>query len=130
MSKVRIFGKELYIKRDDLNIVNGINGNKARKFKFLSSSPFETIVSFGGIQSNSMLAIAKSIVENNLNSRQFLYITKHIPKKLKESPIGNFKTALNYGMKVWNLVYTIVSTVKFILDNRSFKRRLQCNLFE
>ena len=45
-----------------------------------------------------MIAIAK-IVNQHSDSR-FYYITKHIPKFLKQSPGGNYAAALELGMKV------------------------------
>jgi 1-aminocyclopropane-1-carboxylate deaminase/D-cysteine desulfhydrase-like pyridoxal-dependent ACC family enzyme len=56
------------------------------------------INSIGGPQSNSMLAIAK-IVAHHKDSC-FYYITKRIPKFLKNKPSGNYEAAITLGMKV------------------------------
>jgi hypothetical protein len=60
----------------------------------------------GGVQSNSMLAIAK-IVSCHKHSR-FYYVTKHIPKFLKYKPSGNFDSALRLGMQVSDYICDIL----------------------
>lgn len=98
-------GKSLYVKRDDENCIDGIqvsiSGNKSRKLQFLSRKrPFPTIVaSYGGSQSNSMLAIAKVVAAASTHST-FYYLMKPLPKFLKSSPNGNLKAALDLGMQV------------------------------
>ena len=92
-----------------------INGNKVRKLQFLqelinipqseSSSHnnnkenFKTTLfgSFGGYQSNSMVAISKVLSSQNYGSN-FVYFTKNIPKK--QIPSGNLEIALSLGTKV------------------------------
>lgn len=60
--------------------------------------PAVLAVSMGGIQSNSMLAIAKIVAQHP--SSCFCYITKPIPKFLRDLPLGNYEAALNLGMQV------------------------------
>ena len=107
ISKHQCFGKHLLIKRDDQNTLLGglISGNKSRKLLYLSEmNPFpEVILSYGGIQSNSMSAIAQ-VVSNKSNNAHFYYFCKKVPQSLSSSPNGNFKKALNLGMKVGYLI--------------------------
>ena len=101
VTKSYLFGRQFYIKRDDLLVIGGINGNKVRKLKFLIDSPNEytDVFSFGGYQSNAMVAIAK-LVRENRNIKQFTYFTKHLPHDLLMNPVGNLKIAMDCGMKV------------------------------
>ncbi len=92
-------GKEFYIKRDDL-LDKDFSGNKARKFYYFLKNDFPTIkrvVSYGSNQSNAMYSLS---VLAKLKSWEFVYFCDHIPKLLKENPIGNFKYALLNGMKL------------------------------
>jgi 1-aminocyclopropane-1-carboxylate deaminase/D-cysteine desulfhydrase-like pyridoxal-dependent ACC family enzyme len=107
VSKHIFRGVPFYIKRDDENTVSGdkknrnvISGNKTRKLLELSKKePFpKVVVSYGGAQSNSMLAIAKVVA--NSDHGKFLYFTKALPKFLKNGPSGNLKVALSLGMQV------------------------------
>jgi hypothetical protein len=54
--------------------------------------------SIGGIQSNSMLAIAKIVAQHR--GSQFYYISRSVPQFLKDEPSGNYAEALSLGMKV------------------------------
>lgn len=106
VSKHFFKGIPFYIKRDDENNIAGaknqnvISGNKTRKLLELSQKkPFpKIVVSYGGAQSNSMLAIAKVVA--NSDHGKFLYLTKALPKFLKNTPNGNLKVALSLGMQV------------------------------
>ena len=110
-----VFGRKIFMKRDDLLRLNraddkensAISGNKARKLKFLwrklqlgSTAIGETfpqyVVSFGGVQSNSMVAIAKCCYKR----AKFYYFVKRVPPFLKKNPIGNFDVALDLGVNV------------------------------
>ena len=96
-----VFGKKCYFKRDDLANFHGINGNKYRKLYFLleKSPQVSHVISFGGIQSNAMLALANSIATLPSNVK-WTYITKKIPAFAKSLSFGNLATALNLGMQV------------------------------
>ena len=113
-----IFGRNIFIKRDDLHCLStcpDITGNKVRKMQSLAKmSPFpEVILSFGGTQSNAMRALAMLVHSKNLqkktdphpntNPTKFLYCTKKIPEHLKTRPRGNYHAALQAGMEVSNL---------------------------
>jgi 1-aminocyclopropane-1-carboxylate deaminase/D-cysteine desulfhydrase-like pyridoxal-dependent ACC family enzyme len=109
MTKVRIptsllpnNDKVLYIKRDDqykLHSDIDINGNKIRKFlklhEKLSSSSLKEVMSCGGIQSNSMLAIAAI---TNYHKCRFTYYTKKVNDLERYKNKGNYAAAMKYGM--------------------------------
>ena len=90
-------GRKYIIKRDDLLLP--IGGNKARKLYHLSKqdlSKVSSIVSFGGAQSNAMLALSQFCKSQNI---QFDYYTRAVPKWLKQKPLGNLANALDNGMQ-------------------------------
>ena len=122
-----------WIKRDDLLKLSpsGISGNKARKMwaiNHISISQFpQCIVSYGGPQSNSMLALAAIVNSknreyikatrdedcNNIDDEdsamanaaatgpyRFVYYTKTLPRFLKKQPNGNLFRALSLGMEL------------------------------
>jgi hypothetical protein len=101
VSSVSLFGRSVFIKRDDL-LVSGscqLNGNKGRKFKHLLSigkAP-QAIVSYGGTQSNSMLALSRIAESRGMD---FRYICRKVPAHLARNPIGNYRAALQAGVKV------------------------------
>ena len=95
-NKMRVF-----VKRDDkLDLLGaGIYGNKARKCYGLaaSSSSFPSAcVSWGGPQSNALMALAGLVC--GVHKKKFVYYTKSIPKWLKARPLGNYKRALELGV--------------------------------
>lgn len=62
-----------------------------------------------------MAAIAQFAYENNL---EFQYYTKSVPSWLKETPIGNFKIAIDFNMKYIELrcnedLFYAVNSVKY-----------------
>jgi 1-aminocyclopropane-1-carboxylate deaminase/D-cysteine desulfhydrase-like pyridoxal-dependent ACC family enzyme len=117
-----IGGRSIWIKRDDLLKLpnSGISGNKARKMWTLDQLPpgeeFPScIVSHGGPQSNSMLALAAVVHSKNrmiTNGNQdnnstkqfrFVYCTKTLPRFLRNQPNGNLFRALSLGMELIEL---------------------------
>jgi len=96
----RVFrGREIYIKRDDL-LNPKFSGNKARKFYYYLVKDFPNIkkvVSYGSNQSNAMYSLS---VLAKLNGWEFEYHTHHLSSYLKNSPIGNYKYAIENGMRV------------------------------
>lgn len=93
-------GRNYFLKRDDL--LNPIGGNKARKLYGLlrrDLSKYKTISSYGGAQSNAMLAVAQLCRLLNI---PFYYYTRPVPKWLKEKPLGNLRAALEAGMQ-WSI---------------------------
>lgn len=86
-------GLEFLLKRDDL-LSTYINGNKAYKFYFLIHSKFDTIISYGGNQSNAMATLSYIA---KIKNAQFVYFTNPPSTYLKNNPSGNFKFALKNG---------------------------------
>jgi len=95
----RFEGRDLFLKRDDL-IHPLFSGNKYRKLYALLHTPAEAVdslVSYGGIQSNAMLSIAALC---HLKGWRFDYTAKSAPRHLKTNPTGNYKEALALGMQL------------------------------
>ena len=98
LSKITLEGREFLIKRDDL-IDPYLAGNKYRKLYTLLNTPklkYRQIISYGGTQSNAMLAIAAMCKEKEW---EFIYYTKPISKIIKEQKYGNYFYALSLGMQ-------------------------------
>lgn len=106
----------VYIKRDDQLRLSGsqISGNKARKMlsiNNLHSKDFpQCVVSYGGPQSNAMLAIAAVVHFQNERAcllandrKRFVYYTKKLPKFLRNQPSGNLFRATSLGMELIEL---------------------------
>ena len=96
---LRFGGRVFYVKRDDLAHPL-LSGNKYRKLHTLLQTPpeqIERVVSFGGIQSNAMLAIAALC---HMKGWGFDYTAKRVPFHLKDSPKGNYRHALELGMRL------------------------------
>ncbi|WP_119327561.1 1-aminocyclopropane-1-carboxylate deaminase [Cysteiniphilum halobium] len=88
------------IKRDDL-IHPIFSGNKAYKLYWLiehikHNPHIKKVASYGGAQSNYMLALAQFC---SLNKLAFDYWLKPLSKTLKNTPHGNYKEALALGMQ-------------------------------
>ena len=97
ISKITLEGRDFLVKRDDL-FDRYLSGNKYRKLHTLLNTPkenLETIISYGGTQSNAMLAIAAMCKSKNWN---FIYYTKPLNKVMKTQKNGNFFDALSLGM--------------------------------
>jgi len=87
------------IKRDDL-LHKDFCGNKARKFHYFLEDEFQdikTLISHGSNQSNAMYSLSVLCKLKNWN---FIYYTNHIPSYLQENPEGNYKYAIENGMKL------------------------------
>lgn len=123
---VLIRNRLVYMKRDDrIKLAQGapISGNKARKMKSLhqlSAQEFPAcVVSFGGPQSNAMLALAAIVHFQNLQAeagdnsepkakntrplKRFVYYTKTLPRFLRNQPNGNLFRAQALGMELVEL---------------------------
>ena len=97
ISKISLEGREFFIKRDDL-IDPFLAGNKYRKLYTLLNTPsttYQKIISYGGTQSNAMLAIAALCKQKGW---EFEYLTKPIPQIHKHQEFGNFYNAKKLGM--------------------------------
>jgi len=98
ISKISLEGREFFIKRDDL-IDPHLAGNKYRKLYTLLQTPkdkFKKIISYGGTQSNAMLAIAALCQKKGW---EFIYYTKPLSDTQRENASGNYKEALSLGME-------------------------------
>ena len=96
----RIFQNQCYyLKRDDC-LNKDFSGNKARKFYYFLTHDFphiKRIISSGSNQSNAMYSLS---ILARLKGWEFIYICDHIPRFLIENPMGNYKAALENGMKM------------------------------
>ena len=115
ITKHVLFGRQIHLIRDDLLNINSITGNKVRKLAYFMNptttnniipNEINTVASFGGSQSNAMVAISQLV--RNLNTLrqqklQFIYFTKYVSPQLLLHPIGNLKNAMDRGMQVSNL---------------------------
>ncbi|WP_192578158.1 1-aminocyclopropane-1-carboxylate deaminase [Francisella sp. LA112445] len=100
--KISFENKDFIVMRDDLNHPI-FSGNKARKLAYILDNPdnytqIKTIVSFGGNQSNFMLALSQLAKIKGWN---FHYWIKPLPKFLKQNKTGNLKLALDNGMQLF-----------------------------
>ena len=123
LSKIFLDGREFLVKRDDL-IDPYLAGNKYRKLYTLLQTPkekYNTIISYGGTQSNAMLAIAAMCKQKEW---EFIYYTKELSRRQKENPIGNYKDACSLGMEhreIKNELYRdFIASLSIILDEKSF----------
>lgn len=123
ISKITLEGRDFYVKRDDL-IDRYLAGNKYRKLYRLLQTPsekFNKIISYGGTQSNAMLAIAAMCKEKGW---EFIYYSKPISKMQKEQNTGNYFHALKLGMQHVELEHEIyrdfISSLRFNLDDKTF----------
>jgi 1-aminocyclopropane-1-carboxylate deaminase/D-cysteine desulfhydrase-like pyridoxal-dependent ACC family enzyme len=114
ITKTAINNRVLYIKRDDLRNLHGLTGNKSRKFQHLlekltsntEGPPPQIVASYGGVQSNAMVALAKlvhTVKQQHSTQTQFHYFTRQLPSMLRSIPTGNYQQAINCGMKVHEL---------------------------
>jgi len=97
ISKITLEGREFLVKRDDL-IDPYLAGNKYRKLHTLLQTPkqdLQKIISYGGTQSNAMLAIAAMCKEKGW---EFIYYSKPLAKNMKEQKFGNYFLAHALGM--------------------------------
>jgi len=98
ISKISLEGREFYVKRDDL-IDPFLAGNKYRKLYTLLKTPsnrLNKIISYGGTQSNAMLAIAAMCKNKGWD---FEYYTKPLSQTQKAYSHGNYFHSINLGMK-------------------------------
>lgn len=100
VEKIKFNDFDYYVKRDDL-LYGDFSGNKARKFYYYLKNDFPNIkkvISHGSCQSNAMYSLS---VLCKLKNWDFEYYVDHIATFLKENPIGNYKAALENGMKIF-----------------------------
>jgi len=100
-----------------------LSGNKYRKLYTLLQTPKNTytkVISYGGIQSNAMLALAAICKHKEW---QFTYYTKKISPIVKAQEYGNYYEALSLGMEVVELQYDMykeyISSLRLSLDENT-----------
>lgn len=123
ISKIAVDGRDFYIKRDDL-IDKYLAGNKYRKLYTLLQTPsnkLNSIVSYGGTQSNAMLAIAAMC---KAKEWEFVYYSKPISKIQKEEKIGNYFRSIKLGMQHVEIEHELyrdfISSLRVNLDEKTF----------
>jgi 1-aminocyclopropane-1-carboxylate deaminase/D-cysteine desulfhydrase-like pyridoxal-dependent ACC family enzyme len=123
ISKINLEGREFLVKRDDL-IDPFLAGNKYRKLHSLLNTPshkYNKIISYGGTQSNAMLAIAAMC---KLKGWEFIYYSKPVSKRQKEQDSGNYYYALELGMKHIEIEHEnykdFIASIRFNLDEKIF----------
>ena len=122
LSLLSLDGREFLIKRDDL-IDPYLAGNKYRKLYTLVNTPkekYKKIISYGGTQSNAMLAIASLAQKKGW---EFEYYTKPISQTQKEQKFGNYFNSIELGMKHCEIEYALykefINSLRFNLDERT-----------
>ncbi len=91
--------KQFFLKRDDL-LHPDFSGNKARKLYYFLQNDFpdvKKIISYGSAQSNAMYSLS---VLAKIKGWEFEYYVDHIAEYLKENPHGNYRAALDNGMRL------------------------------
>ncbi|TKI68264.1 pyridoxal-phosphate dependent enzyme [Sulfurimonas crateris] len=123
ISELYVDGRRFYVKRDDL-IDPFLAGNKYRKLYTLLQTPpqkFKTVISYGGTQSNAMLAIA-AMCKNK--GWEFIYYTKPLSTTQKDEKGGNFYHAKRLGMKHIELANDLyrdfIASLRLNLDEETF----------
>ena len=99
IQKTKFNGLDFYVLRDDL--LGIFNGNKARKLEYFFNadlSGIKQIVSYGSSQSNAMFSLS---VFAKINRLEFHYVVSNLNSNLAKNPVGNFKFALENGMKIY-----------------------------
>ncbi len=123
VSEIELEGRVFFVKRDDL-IDPFLAGNKYRKLYRLLQTPanqFNRIISYGGTQSNAMLAIASLCKRKNW---EFIYYTKPVGISQKEQRSGNYFHALSLEMRhveIEEIHYKeFISALRLNLDEQTF----------
>lgn len=121
IEKFVLEGRDFYVKRDDL-IDPCLSGNKYRKLYSLINTPkdqLNKIISYGGTQSNAMLAIAALCRSKGWI---FEYYTK--PLHVKENENSNYAMALKLGMMhkelELDLYRDFISSLTLNFDEKTF----------
>ncbi|MBU0631574.1 1-aminocyclopropane-1-carboxylate deaminase [bacterium] len=121
IEKYTLDGRLFYVKRDDL-LDPYLSGNKYRKLYNLINTPkerFDKIISYGGTQSNAMLAIAALCKAKEWT---FEYYTK--PLHVKENKNSNYAMAIGLGMDHKELELELykdfIASLMLNLDEKTF----------
>ncbi len=117
-----LHGRSFYVKRDDL-IDPYLGGNKYRKLFELLRTPserYDRLVSYGGAQSNAMLAMAALARRKGWS---FDYYVKTLPEWLKHAPTGNLAHALSLGMRLYEVPHECFDeTIEKVREKMEVKR--------
>jgi len=123
ISELYVDGRRFYVKRDDL-IDPFLAGNKYRKLYTLLQTPskkLKKVISYGGTQSNAMLAIAAMCKSKGW---EFVYYTKPLSQAQKDEDRGNYYFARKLGMKhieiAQELYRDFIASLRLSLDEQSF----------
>lgn len=123
ISEIILDGRSFLVKRDDL-VHPYLQGNKYRKLHTLLQTPQEnlnTIISYGGTQSNAMLAIASMC---HSKGWRFIYYTKPLSASQKNETSGNYYLACQLGMEhieiEFELYKSFISSLKPNFDPKLF----------
>lgn len=123
ISEIILDGRSFLVKRDEL-VHPYLQGNKYRKLHTLLQAPketFSTIISYGGTQSNAMLAIASMCQEKGW---RFLYYTKPLSTSQKSETSGNYYLARKLGMEhieiELELYKSFISSLRPNFDPKTF----------
>jgi len=123
ISKLVLDNRVFYVKRDDL-IDPFLAGNKYRKLYTLLNTPtkkYNKIISYGGTQSNAMLAISAMC---KTKGWEFIYYTKPLSEFQKNSKNGNYFHSLKLGMKhieIDNELYRdFIASLPITIDDKTF----------
>jgi len=123
ISELYVDGRRFYVKRDDL-IDPFLAGNKYRKLYTLLQTPpqkLKTVISYGGTQSNAMLAIAAMCKSKGW---EFVYYTKPVSHAQKDENCGNFYHAKRLGMKHMEIAHDFyrdfIASLRLNLDEETF----------
>ncbi|KAI0564052.1 Tryptophan synthase beta subunit-like PLP-dependent enzyme [Gracilaria domingensis] len=99
ITPIRFRNRTVFVKRDDLLQFSDVTGSKLRKLHSLfvdkTIQRYDCIVSYGGAQSNAMLAVAHLCKHFG---KRFIYITRPTPQRLSYSR-GNLREAIEAGME-------------------------------
>lgn len=102
ISQFEYKNRTFFVKRDDL-LDKNFNGNKARKLAFYLEHDFEeidTIISYGGNQSNLMYSLSCLA---KLKNWQFIYYTRSLSKTVKNNKYSNLELSIKNGMQLIEL---------------------------
>ena len=123
ISKIILEGREFLVKRDDLIDLH-LAGNKYRKLYTLLNTPKNSltkIISYGGTQSNAMLAIAAMCKQKEW---EFIYYTKTLSTQQKKQNDGNYFYSIELGMKHVEideeLYKDFISSIRVHVDDKTF----------
>ena len=123
ISKISLDGRVFYVKRDDL-IDPFLAGNKYRKLYTLLQTPsnrYNKIISYGGTQSNAMLAIS-AMCKNK--SWEFIYYTKPVSQTQKSANDGNYFHSIELGMNhieiETELYKDFIASLPITIDDKTF----------